>query len=193
MPYAYLDVARNVITTREMPVAMETVQTEFPAVVVRIDDAPDGLWCLENCTAENVQHHRMKEGMPGQAQDDYEVVEYLDLLKAKRIAEVTLKNEELFNKGALFDGKRFAITKDDHAGWLAIVMVKDSLIYPYQVYTINPPEPYLLPDANAVVGLVFGVLFPRCTEIYATGQVIDNELMAATSKAEIDAIIDTRE
>jgi hypothetical protein len=191
MIYAYLDADRNVVGLATIDRSLAEAQQKNPDIAQRIDGAPAGLLALGNTSATAVEYHRLKEGAGGQAIEDYDALENLTPLRAARYAEFDAKKPILEARGATHDGHLFPVYLAAQTKWIGLATVKAGLPYPYPVATVEPGQEYSLANEGAFDAL-YGAIFSYVAWIEQSTQALAAAVLAATTKAEIDAIIDTR-
>jgi hypothetical protein len=116
----------------------------------------------------------------------------IDELKAGRIAEVDAKSLELLAAGFTFSGVTFDI-RTDQERWKELMLAATSglIPYPVSVYGMDKESTVSLADLTAVKQFVGSYMAAR-EGVLAPGRVLKAAMTAATTEAELAAIIDER-
>jgi hypothetical protein len=119
--------------------------------------------------------------------------EILSELKAKRIQEIDLKTQNIISLGFNFDGKTFSLSLPAQTNWTNLKANADMLnsmgFFPIIVSTIDS-EQYSLLYENVVGFWMSG--FGKISSTYKSGSDLKVAILAATTKEEINLIIDNR-
>lgn len=115
---------------------------------------------------------------------------WLDTQKHMRKLAIDKRTAQLFAQGFTYDGVLFSLSPVSQLNWNAIEAERDELTYPFDISTKDGGE-YQLPDAAAVhafalTGLGAGQAY------YDAGRNLRLLIDAATTQAELDAIVDDR-
>lgn len=135
-------------------------------------------------------YHKLKDGCVGKIIDDYEKVYNIDFIKKKRCDEIDAKTDVLIERGFDFGGEKFSTSSEAQRNWIAIYSAKDYITYPFSVTTKDDKEYSFYDPRIVTVFFMTGVAYVN-TNI-ATGRVFKIAVTNASTKEEIDAIIDNR-
>jgi len=119
----------------------------------------------------------------------------LEGYKIKKCSVFDEKNIELRAAGALYATHRFPFTSasgdEVKANWIGAYGAKDVLSYPYKVKTDVRGVRYNVTDA-ADFDALYNALFFYAQWIVSSSGDLEEQVHACTTKAEVDAIVDTR-
>lgn len=117
-----------------------------------------------------------------------------ELLKTNRKKEIDAKTASLIYLPATFDGHQFSMSDVAQRNWIAIkasIDIYEAMnLWPVPV-TCEPDDQYLLLNAQHATQFAAAMLFSASAP-YNSGRALKLQISAATTKAEIDAIIDNR-
>jgi len=114
----------------------------------------------------------------------------ISILKTVKINAVVLKTQENEDLGVPYNNYRFSITPSAKSNWLAIVMVRDTLTYPFNAPT-GFGSIYIFQDANDVLGF-FGASMAYLQYWEQSDEQLIIAINACTTVEQINAIIDDR-
>ena len=191
--YAFLDSANDVIATSFTPYTLEEAQAIISWVAVVIVNAPLGLVVKGTETSTRPYYHRLASG-DGTLLEHYDEIEVLKPLKVARAAEIDARTEELIGAGFLGSiGKRFRINDNALVRYNVMYLTRNApgAIYPKTINVFTDDAVQNLPNVGAVEQF--------CTEVFLghqaivdSGSDLKRQIIEATTKAEIDAIVDNR-
>ncbi len=117
-----------------------------------------------------------------------------ETLKHERIEMIDTKTRDLISNGAVFDGHTFSLSDNAQRNWIATkasIDVYDALnAWPVPITTLDDGI-YLLHNATHIVQFTTTMLFV-VAKYYNSGRTLKLQIKAATTKAEVDAVIDSR-
>lgn len=182
--YAYIENSSGivwVVSSTQHEAADIATQTGFP-VDVRRDDAPDG---TEPKGSGREFYHKWDGS-------SYVVDWDLDHVKADRNAEINARTREIIAEGVTYDGRQFPLDLPDQSTWHGLfnAVAAGQASYPIKVMDVSD-EPYYCADATAFQTMYF-TGFGAVNAILEGGRALKAQVNAATTKAEIDAVVDTR-
>jgi hypothetical protein len=192
--YAYIDAERNVLAVSDAPLTVEAAQVKIPEVTARIDGAPTSVKAKLLATLTDVEYHRLKEGAGGQAIGDYDLLEYLDALKAHRVAEIQANTEPILEqRSATWGEYQIAIHQAarDDLDALVTADLRGLISYPTAFPSKVDGVIVIVASTEDLTAVSAAVLSAVLT-IKMQGETLKAEIKAATTKAAIDAIIDNR-
>lgn len=114
----------------------------------------------------------------------------LPSVKLAKIAEIQSKTELEEAKGVPYNNYHFSITASAKTNWLAIVMVKDTLTYPFAAPT-GFDAIYSFQNANDVLGF-FGASMSYLQYWEQSNEQLQIAVNSCTTCAEVEAIVDDR-
>jgi len=189
--YVYTDVGGDVLACSTVSRTVEQVQGKAPGVVAVVPGAPSSVVCKLGFRTGGLPayYHRHTSG-DGTDAAHYTQVVYLDTLRALRFGETDKQTQALLCNGFAYGGKTLSmcITSQVKADGYARLSAED---YPIELPTCDDSEIVSLADAAALDAY-------RDAQVAALKAVIDGgdtlkaALRSATTKAEIDAVVDTR-
>ena len=163
-----------------------------PSNVAALEAAsvPEKYWKLNGPveTCDNVEEMTAAEKT---AVDDS--AEYLAPEKARRLAEINDRTDALILLGFEFpaaSGNIFGLTDKDITVWSNLYLAKDLLTFPKIVGTIDFDD-YEIADIAAATAF-YGTGLATVETHKGAGQVYRKAVRDATTRAEVDAVVDTR-
>jgi len=113
-------------------------------------------------------------------------------LKARRYQEIDERTGELIAAGFTYDSVVFSLSANAQTNWIGLKQAADLalLTYPFGVSTKADAE-YFLDDDTDVNNFYATGLGTKVAHL-ASGRALRNQIIAATTKAEVDAIVDER-
>jgi len=134
--------------------------------------------------------HRLKEGASGKVLEDYQKIYNMVILKEQKNAQIDKRTEEIIYYGYTFDGHLFDTSAESQRDWLGLYSLRNEIPYPFAVTTKDEKE-YYFKDADTYASFFkYGTAF--INGVVASGRAIKLMIMACATKAEIDAIVDSR-
>lgn len=117
----------------------------------------------------------------------------LDLAKSNKFAAIDAKTTLLINRGFVFANLAFSLSQSAQSTLLGLEQIKDdpALVYPINYNTIDDSSYLALVNAAMVHGM-----FMTAVGTYRywldSGTALKNQVRAATTVAEVEAIVDNR-
>lgn len=109
---------------------------------------------------------------------------------AARLAQVDQRTQELIAQGFSHAGKVFSLSLPAQNYWADIVNLPAEN-FPVEVNTLDDTSTHFVLDL-AEAGVMKGAAMAAVLTALASGTAVKNQLRAATTPAELDAIEDTR-
>lgn len=200
MNYAYLNADRDVLMVAAESWEIEDIQTRLPDVVSKIDDVPGELKPKMLVSLSDVGFHRLLEGSGGQVIVDYELLEHLDHLRLSRLNEVQDNTEHIFlERGCEWTSPTTTLTypiachqfaRDDLDAFVT-ADTRGIVPYPAGFPSKNDGEIVPVMSGEELTSIATTVLTFVQT-IKMQGESLKASIKAATTKAEIDAVVDER-
>ena len=136
-------------------------------------------------------YHRRVSG-DGTSLADYEELEYVDHKKAEKIAEIDARTVELIEAGFDYNGEHFSMSPAAQMNWtqLQVHNITGAVTFPVGVSTSDDGE-YQLQDAADFVGFITAIAGLKIAS-YDGGRVLKLQVKAATTLAEVAAVVDNR-
>lgn len=191
--YAFLDSGNAVIGTSSTAYTLAEAQAINPDIQAVVANAPTDLVVKGSETAEKPYYHQLTSG-DGTLLEHYAEVEVLKPLKIARAAEIDARTEELIAEGFVGStSKRFRIDDCALVRYNVMYLTRNagSSVYPKVINVYTNDAVQNLPTVAAVEQF--------CTEVFLGQQaIIDSgtalkvQIIAATTIAEIDAVVDNR-
>lgn len=195
MKTVYLDASNNVIAQSNIPRTLAVAQSHNPLIVTVINDAPDEIrmkpFVVTPCTI--TFYHRLIFGQVGNEITHYNEVTYLDCYKKSRFDEITSRTNEILLDGFTHDGSEFTLSIEfrNHLGMLADLATEGVLTFPRRVICKSEFNTYEIVNGLSLKNLY--IAMGQAYESIMTGDVtLKKQIADATSKAAIDAIVDSR-
>lgn len=113
----------------------------------------------------------------------------LSVYKAAKNAAIDAKTQALIRQGFTFDGRSFSLSVNAQMNWSGLKTFEGLLSWPVAI-TTNDDSEYSLSQANltAFTGTGLGTVSAH----YGSGRALKLQVNAATSKTEVDAVVDNR-
>lgn len=181
--YAYLDNNDTVLATS----TKEFQIVDIPYCVSRIDYAPEGLIAERSGLAT---WHKKISG-DGSVITDYEVCYSLDVFKREKKDQINEHTDVMVVNGFYHDGVHFKIEPHDESNLTGLTLEMISGRDMTGAYFRAAEEDYYFKSNQDLID-VFSTGKYVISYAVQTGAVLKDAVQAATTKAEIDAIIDTR-
>jgi hypothetical protein len=191
--HAFLDATGAVIGTSSTAYTLSEAQALNGDITTVVVNAPTSLMVKGAETVINPYHHRLVSG-DGSLLEHYEEVEVLKPLKVFRAEQIDFRTEELIAEG--FEGstgKRFRIDDGSLTRYNVMYLTRNagSSVYPKVINVFSNDAVQNLPTVAAVEQF--------CTEVFLghqaivdSGTALKVQIIAATTIAEIDAVVDNR-
>ena len=188
--FAYLDAQNNVIGLSTKTRTLVQAQSRNSEIQSILANVPVTLIFKgkQSLSGSYSTYHRHTSG-DGTSLSHYTEVEYLDPEKLQRISEIDLKTSTRILSGLAFDGKIFSMSLAAQNNWLALYVFKDTFTWPKVIPTVDD-EAYSLDlgDLGAFVGAGKDLV----EEAKASGLTLKRQILEASTKAELDAVVDNR-
>lgn len=178
--------------------AVHKVKREYRAVA-GVDECPTELW-VHSPAMDLIASGHWKVSGDGlsivpmtQAEIDQHHEDELDALKAVRCAEIDAKTYWLISLGFSHAGKQFSLSPAAQTQMVGIDLVRDdpAITYPIKWATLGNDGSHELAD-SAEVHLFYLTGCGTYRFHFDTGNALKEQIRAATTVAEVDAIQDTR-
>jgi len=197
MTSAYLNDDGDVLAVaKNADPSIEEIQNKAPDVTIKISNAPSGLKPLRiNDPHPNATEYHRKTSGDGTNINHYTVIPDLDAYKARKFQLIDDKTQELIACGFEFDGNRFSMSQPAQLTWNMLrtslsTGVLSSIDFPRYLSTADN-QTYILrtiSDANSF----FAAYANTVNHHLNAGRDLKSQINNATSKSEIDSIIDSR-
>jgi hypothetical protein len=191
MKHVYLDSSDDVIAQSTVPRTLEEAQAKNALIVAVIPDAPDEV-VAKSMEPTVSYYHRLTSG-DGTDISHYTEVHDLTGYGSLKIAEINQRTDELLTMGFLYDGHRFPLTSAYAATYIGLTVVdqRNAIAFPVHLKDMHNGV-YAVPDKTTLKTILASAA-AGIMEIQDGETQLRNALNAATTKEEIDAIVDTRE
>ena len=163
------------------------IPDEWPAETIELGDGnqlPGENWVL--MTQEQLEEHYTTYA---DAYDTYSDTLELEVLKDKMIVEIDRKTQSIISNGFVFDSHTFSLSIPAQINWTGLLTFENLLSWPMAVTTIDDQE-YVLAQSSLLYFLNAGTTVIATT--IASGRNLKLSVKAATSLADLDAIVDSR-
>lgn len=115
----------------------------------------------------------------------------LDGLKRKKYLEIDTKTDELMALGFTHAGRQFSLSIPSQINWTNIGINPNLLTYPYGISVLDDSEVYSFADAAEITAAYYEAV-SRKEYLIQSGRDLKSQVLAASSQAEIDAVVDAR-
>jgi len=121
------------------------------------------------------------------------LVESLVEAKKAKFAEVDARTDELIASGFTFASKQFSLSQNAQSRLMGINQVRDdeNVVYPIKWNTIDDSDTYSIPDSATVLGFYLTAVGTYRTHV-DSGTTLKDQVRAATTIAEVNAVVDNR-
>lgn len=113
----------------------------------------------------------------------------LDMNKIKKNGQIDIRTQELIFQGFTYDGQTFSLSEMAQLNWVAMEASSDLLTWPVVITTKDDSE-YSLTLANSPY--FYGAALSTKQAHLNSGRALKLQVNAATTIAEVDAVIDNR-
>lgn len=197
MASAYLNNNGDVLTVaRNADPSIEEIQNKAPDVTTKISNAPNELKPLRvnDPHPDATEYHRKTSG-DGTNINHYTAIPDLDAYKARRFQLIDDRTQELIAYGFEFDGNRFSMSQPAQLTWNMLrtslsTGVLSSTDFPRYLSTADN-QTYILSNISDANGF-FAAYANTVNHHLNAGRDLKSQINSATSKSEIDSIIDNR-
>jgi len=194
---AFLDVDGIVRALATLPRTIEDIQVKNPGVTQKIADAPSGLrpWTIFTPRDPlSVSYHQLTSG-DGSSIDHYTLRENLGEYKKRRYEEIDARTRALIDTGFVFDDTVFSLSLQaqinlNRLRTNLLTGVLTALDFP-RPYSRIDNQDYIINNIRDASDL-YATGDNRLDQRIRSGNNLKNQVRAATTKAEIDAITDDR-
>lgn len=113
--------------------------------------------------------------------------------KREKAAEIDMKTGQLISNGFSYKNKNFSLSANAQTNILALYTTKDhpALTYPIKYNTIDDSEQYDVTDSADLEGMYLTALATKKAHV-DSGTALKDQIRSATTKEELDAIVDNR-
>ena len=189
MMFAYLNTEGHVLGVSTVERTLAEAQMKLPDVTTIVSGAPSGL----RYVGSNGDFHCLRLGEDGTDISHYDVVEYIAHLKQPRLVEIDTRTRELsFETPFLHGGKPIVLGAISHM-LVASVPIRTS--HAAQVFPLSLPaadgSELVLSDSGELESFL-ATMQVTMTTIAQGGQALRQQILSATTKAELDAVVDNR-
>lgn len=175
------------------------VPLDWPVTHYPVDDEaddltdPDLIKCDDDAALAAYYAARQAAFDAGLAEQmAYKAEQALPGIKRMKIAEIDTRTREVIFRGFTYAGKVLSLSASAQANLLSAETLKDSYSYPIFWNCLDDlEEPIELADAAAVTAMCLAAETAK-TVARDSGTELRGQVLEATSKAEVDAIADSR-
>lgn len=119
----------------------------------------------------------------------------LPILKRVRLAEIDTRTQALIAQGFAYDGKVFSLSLPAQSYWTNLYQARQLFTamggYPLRVNTLDDSSAYDVADEADAAGLYQAAVGTVKARL-GSGTVLKDQVRAAATKADLDAIVDER-
>ena len=117
----------------------------------------------------------------------------LERYKAQKNQAIDQRSGELISLGYSFAGEQFSLSANGQTNILALDTTRDdpALTYPIEFNTKDDLGTFSIPDAATLHGMFLTALATKKTHL-DSGTLLKDQVRAATTIAEVEAVIDNR-
>jgi len=189
MTTAYLDIDNNVIGVSSVFRPLEIAQDVNPSIVTVVENAPDNVVVKGKRGA--VLYHKLTAGN-GTDISHYTEVTDLDDYKNNRIQEIKMNTQTLESLGFLYDERTFSMDTTFAFVYSSLLLLdeKKAITYPFPIQCLNSTT-YYVTDRSSLRELVASTA-AAILELQESESQLKLDILAASTKEEIDGIVDNR-
>lgn len=192
--YAYIDSADDVVAIGNVLHDPADIKAD---AVQRLDNVPDSVVARDLETPDATAYHRyIPANGDGTDISHYELLQDLAGYKNRRLEEIDTRTRELIDTGFEFDGEVFSLSIQSQINWKRLrtsilTGVLTDLDFPRTEATLNHGE-YTLNRVSHASDF-YAAYANRLDQRLRAGRSLKSQIKAATTKAEIDAVVDDRQ
>jgi len=186
---AFLNAAGDVLITAQVK-TLAQMQAVDATITQEVLNAARGL--LAKLSPSNLRFHKKTSG-DGSLITHYTLIDKPELLADnKRIKDLAIdvRSQAIIAEGFVHSTKTFSLSERAQINWLGRDANKNSIIWPYEISTIDE-QAYSVAN-QAELQTMIDVHFTTKDAPLISGAALKASVAAATTQAELDAIIDTR-
>jgi len=189
---AYLNATGEVLAVSSTAYTLAQAQAIIAQIASIVANAPEGLVPKPQADAAHPYYHQLESG-DGTSLAHYTEVPFLKPLKVARTAEIDVRTEELIEAGFVAsNGKRFRINDCSLVRYNALFEARNAAItYPVLLNVYDNDGVQSLGNAAAVVSFYEEILLGH-RAILASGEALKQQIIDATTAAEVLAVEDNR-
>ncbi len=116
--------------------------------------------------------------------------ESLDRYKAKKKLAIDLKTQQLIGQGFTYASKIFSLSSNAQLYWSNLLNIPSG-DFPLTVNTLDDLDSYAIADTTDAQGM-YGAALSAVKGNLASGTALKGQVRAATTKTEVDAVVDSR-
>lgn len=193
--YAYLNSQNDVVATSSTEYTLAQAQAAIPSISVVIANAPENLLVKGNQNASQPYWHRLTSG-DGTAVEHYSEVEELEPLKIARMNDIDARTVQLIDVGFEYpadSGNIFSLSLEAQAKMTAAHCVRDDplMAYPQRWNTRDNSGAVTVADSAALHAFYMTAIGTVRFHL-DSGTALKDSIRAATTRAEVDAVVDNR-
>jgi hypothetical protein len=191
--HAFLDSVDSVIGKSATPYTLAEAQALNADIVTVIANAPPELIVKGEETPDRPYYHRLTSG-GGTSIGDYTEMTVLLPLKVAKANEIDARTEELVGEGFVAsNGKRFTIDDSSLTRYhvLYATRLHGSMVYPVVITTYDGQNAQALNNSGMLASFTEEA-FLAFEAIIASGSALKQQLIAASTLAEVEAVVDNR-
>jgi hypothetical protein len=191
--FAHLNSNSDVVAKSTTDYTLAQAQVVNPDIMAIISNAPDGLMVKGQETPDQPYYHRHLSGA-GTAIGDYSAITVLLPLKIAKAAAIDARTEELIDAGFVAsNGKRFKIDDCNMTRYHVMYAIRLHVeaVYPVVITTHDGQNAQTLSN-NGMVASFAEEMFLGQQAILASGSALKQQLIVASTLAEVEAVVDNR-
>lgn len=118
------------------------------------------------------------------------VAESLERYKTKKKLAIDLKTQQLIGQGFTYASKIFSLSANAQLYWSNLLNIPSG-DFPLTVNTLDDLDSYNIADTTDAQGM-YGAALSAVKGHLTSGTALKEQVRAATTKAEVDAVVDSR-
>ncbi len=195
MSFSYLNAEGDVVADSTTALTLAQAQARIPEISIIVENAPIELRRKGTQTATQAYWHRKASG-DGSAIEHYSQIEEIAPLQTSRMDEIDLKTRELIAGGFTYppnSGQVFSLSLRSQAKIIAThnARVDPLLRFPQRWNTNDNKGVVTIPSKEGLHAFYMTAM--GTVRIHLdSGTALKDQIRAATTRAEVDAVIDNR-
>lgn len=186
----YADLAAADAAMLEAEIAAADPVPAAGCIGVRVDEEPDGGYTVSVMLADDPSGAE-RTALDAVVAAHDPVTPTLEVAKAAKRAAIDRKTSAVIAAGFAHSGKVFSLSLEAQSYWTNMYQAREMLTYPLRVNTLDDGDAHDVADV-AEVSAMYGAAVEAVRAALAGGTSLKDAVRAATTVAEVAAVVDTR-